>query len=952
MAGHPNTADEGEACFVVGVGASAGGLAALEELVKNVAFDRMAFVVVQHLSPSHDSLLTQLLARVSTVKVVTAVDGVKVERNHVYVAPPNVDVAIMHGVLRLLKHVPLPGPRLSVDFFFRSLAEDQGPRAIGVVLSGTGTDGTFGLRAIKEGGGITFAQEPSTAKFDGMPQSALASGHADYRLSPAEIAEELRWIGARPESLLQSPRPPGPEAQEHYARLFVLVRNEFGNDLGQYKTTTVQRRIERRMALQKVTRLEDYVRFVQQSPAELRALYSDMLISVTRFFRDREPFEELRSQILPRVAAGRAPGSSLRAWVPACATGEEVYSLGICIREFLEERGLDLKVQLFGTDVDETAIDTARRGRYPRNIAQDVSPERLAKFFIESGDEYQVSTRLRDTVVFSRHNLYRDPPFSHVDVVSCRNLLIYLQPPTQKRVLRVLNHALNPGGFLMLGTSESVGESADLFGLVDRKNKIYSKKAGAPLAPAEAGFASRPPEPPARQAGRAPGNLQAVADRKLMELYVPPGVVVDDQLQVLSFRGHTGPYLDPVAGNATLDVTRVVRSELRLEVKRLVQRAFETGERTRGDVSSSDGGSVSVDVVPLPEVEGGRPSVAVLFFPLPVEPEAAGPEAAPREGEGRRVTQLERELAVARESLQAAYDERSRAEEEFRFAAEELQSTNEELQGTNEELETSKEELQSTNEELVTMNDELQTRMRELSQTNDDLHNVLLGVDQAVIIADLELRIRRYTSAAEKLFNLVPGDVGRTVDFLERFLGGCQLGGKVSEAIKSLTVTDYPLLASNGRWYRLRVMPYKTLDHAIRGAIVTLADIDVRKKASDLDLDVAEYVARHLSESTSALVLVDQRQRVVWVNDLFVNRFQVSREEVIGGRLSELGNRAWLGTTLRNLLARTFESSELFRDVVVAGLFPDQPHRVQRLSGSRVPIAADAPLALLMLEDA
>ncbi|MBL8956517.1 MAG: PAS domain-containing protein [Myxococcaceae bacterium] len=944
--------DEGEACFVVGVGASAGGLAALEELVKNVAFDRMAFVVVQHLSPTHESLLTQLLARVSTVTVVTAENGVKVERNNVYVAPPNVDVAIVNGVLHLLEHVPVPGPRLSVDFFFRSLAEDQGPRAIGVVLSGTGTDGTFGLRAIKEAGGITFVQEPSTAKFDGMPQSALASGNADYRLSPTEIAQELQWIGARPESLIPVPHTPGPEAQQHYARLFVLVRNEFGNDLGQYKPTTVQRRIERRMALQKITRLDEYVRFVQQSPAELRALYSDMLISVTRFFRDREPFDELGKVALPRVVAGRAAGSTLRAWVPACATGEEVYSLAICITEFLEGWNLDLKLQLFGTDVDDDAIEIARRGRYPQNIAQDVSPERLAKFFVEVGDEYQICARLRDTVIFSRHNLYRDPPFSRIDVVSCRNLLIYLQPATQKKVLRVLNHALKLDGYLMLGTSESVGDAADLFSLVDRKNKIYTKKSAAPFAPLDSGFTSRQPEPPVRPgSARAPGELQALAERKLLELYVPAGVVVDDRLQVLHFRGHTGPFLDPVGGTASLDVTRVVRSELRIDVKRAVERTFETGQRTEVDVViGSDGGSVHVDVVPLSE-SIGRPSVAVLFQTKPPDPQPVEVEGTTDAQLQRRVSQLERELSVARDSLQTAYDERARAEEEFRFAAEELQSTNEELQSTNEELETSKEELQSTNEELVTVNDELQSRMRELGQSNDDLHNVMLGVDQAVVIASMDLRIRRFTHAAEKLFNLVPADVGRTVDFLERFLGGCQLGEKVSQTIQTLAVTDQQVLASNHRWYRLRVAPYKTVDHAIRGAIITLADIDVRKKATDLDHEIADYVSKHLAAVTSPLLLVDRRLRMVWANDAFVSRFQVAREEILGARFSELGTREWLGAPLRDRLDRTLDSGDLFRDVPVAGLMRDEPHRTQRVGASRVPVSVEQPMALISIDD-
>ena len=937
-----------EPFFIVGVGASAGGLEAIDELLQNVSFDHMAFVVLQHLSPTHDSMLTHLIARSTKLTVVTATDGMRVEPNRVYVLPPNADLAVLQGVLRLLPQVPGPGVRLPVDFFFRSLADDQGPAAIGIVLSGTGSDGTLGLRAIKAAGGITFVQEPSSAKYDGMPQSALAAGHADFSLPPKGIAEELRWLGTQA-TAVRPERPRTPESEDQLAKLFVLIRAEFGNDMSQYKPATVHRRIDRRMALNKIVRLEDYVRLVQSSAEELRALYEDMLITVTRFFRDRDPFVELQQQILPALMANRPAGSPLRVWVPACATGEEVYSIAITVLEYLEDHNLAAKVQLFGSDVDEAAIEVARRGCYPHAIGLDVSPARLVRFFIKRDADYQISRRVREMVVFSKHNLYKDPPFSRIDLVSCRNLLIYLQPATQSRVMRVLHHALASNGYLMLGTSESIGEAADLFSLVDRKNKIYAKKGTGSGTALEVGFG--PAEPagrPARISHPTP-KLQALADRKMLESYAPPGVIINDRLEILHFRGHTGPFLDPAAGNANMGLLRVVRPELRVELKRLVAEALERNQRVGAVVDYAEDDEtcgVKLEVLPLRQADVDTRALLVVFQQVPRSPAAAGDgPVTPDE----RVTELRQELNAAREAMQGTLDEHATAEEELRSAAELLQSANEELQSTNEELETSKEEMQSTNQELTTVNDELQSRMAELAQTNDDLQNVLLGVDQPVIIVGMDLRIRRYTLAAERLFNLVPRDIGRTIDFLQPYVGPHELTKTVTTVIQTLASAEEQVRSSNHRWYQLRVTPYKTVDHAVRGAVVTFTDIDVRKKATDQTNDVTEYATRFLGGIGHPLLLVDRRLRIAWANQAFYERFLSAPEEIVGSPLVNLGTREWFDGALRDLVTATLVKGTLFRDVPVPAVF--QQGKVMKLGGSRIPVSTDAPMALLSFEE-
>jgi two-component system CheB/CheR fusion protein len=948
------------ATYVVGVGASAGGLEALRELLGNIELGQMALVVVQHLSPDHDSLLAELLARTCPFAVEAATDGTVPQAKHVYVIPANADLALMQGVLRVLPRDGTNALHLPIDFLFRSLADELGPCAMGVVLSGTGSDGTAGLKAIRAAGGITFVQDPETAKYDSMPRSAMAC--ADFCLDPRAIASELGRLGARP----PIHRPPragvrlaDPPNQATFARLLLLVRTEFGLDVTQYKPATLERRVERRMALHRLEELADYVRLVESDKGALQALHDDMLIGVTRFFRDPAAFEALRASIFPRVLDAGARRGPIRVWVPACATGEEAYSLAIALVEFLEERKSDVKVQIFATDVDDAAIRVARRGVYPEAIELDLSAERLRRFFTRVEGEYQICRRVRDMVVFSRQDVLQEPPFSRIDLVSCRNLLIYLEVAAQKRVLRTLHYALRPQGFLMLGTSETVGDCADLFTLEDRKNKLYVTKHGAALANIDMGrgATSLLPAPRSVPASRPQPNLQSLVDRKVLELYGPAGVVVNEALEIVHFRGQTGEYLNPMPGAASFGILRLARPELHMELKRALEASLSSHERTSGEVKYHRDGvssTIALDIIPLHEPDGQTRRMLVLFRTLPSEAPTVAPETVPGSGldpaavqQAMRVRELERELEVTKEYLQVTLEERESANEELQAANEELQSSNEELQSTNEELETSKEELQSSIEELTTVNEELQNRMSELGQAHEDLHNVLAGVDHAVLIVGLDLRLRRYTMAAERLFNLVPGDVGRSVRYVSAFFHGVDLVALLTRVVRDLAPVEEEVLCSDGRWYALRIAPYQTVDHSIRGGVVSLADIDVRRRALGLARNVGEYASQFLQAISHPLLIIDAKQRVVWANEPYYEASQSVPEETVGSVLANLVG-GWADTVIRERVQLALDGTPFRGQPVVCS--PEWRSGPMTLSGNLIPVPTEANMALLSLE--
>ncbi len=817
--------------FIVGVGASAGGLEALGTLLSHARFDSTAFVIVQHLSPNHHSALTELLSRQSRLEVRTIEDGMVVEANQVYVAPPSVTVGIAEGKLQLARWENDGRPHLPIDAFFRSLAEERGKNAIGVVLSGTGSDGTFGAMAIKASGGITFAQDPATAKFDGMPRTMIENGAADFVLPAERIAEEIVRVangerGPRAAASL--------ELEKHIGELASLIKKEFGLDLAHYKLNTVERRIQRRMTLHRIERLSEYLKLIHTDPRELSTLHSDLLINVTSFFRDPEAFEVLKGTVIPRILERKGDAEPIRIWVPGCSSGEEAYSIAICLLEAIDERRRSAKIQIFGTDLDADAIQQARRGVYPANIAADVSEERLRKYFVKIEDgRYQISRQIRDLVVFSRQNICVDAPFSRLDLVSCRNLLIYLQPNVQQKIMRVLHYSLLPEGFLLLGSSESIGEAADLFTLLDRKNKIYiSKHMPVPHGAFDLSVGTTPAaearEVVHTSAVRPMVSIAHLADRRILEQFAPPGVVINENLNVLYFRGKTQEFLEQPSGVATHDLLRLIRPELYTPIKAAIERAFAASEPITADaqVRTQAGGfrPISVVVQPLIEPETRARCLLLLFKenPRAEQPAAAPAPAAERTDERSR--QLEQELTLTKDYLQSTIEELERSNEDLKSANEELQSSNEEMQSTNEELETAKEELQSTNEELITLNEELQRRMLDLSSAKDDLHNLLVAEEHAVVVVGLDLRIRLFSQGAERLLNLVTADQGRTLAQVARFTNEPELEKLVHTAIDSVTSQEHLVGALDGKRYRLRIHPYKTLELAIRGALLSLIE--------------------------------------------------------------------------------------------------------------------------------
>lgn len=848
---------------IVGIGASAGGLRAFSQVLRNLPVDTgMAFVLVQHLDPKHASILPELMTKETKMPVSEIKNGMAVEPNHVYVMPPNVYIAILHGVLNLMPRTETArGIHMPIDYFFRSLAEDQESRAIGVVLSGTATDGTHGLREIKARGGITFAQNPETAEYDGMPQSAISAGVVDFALPPEEIAKELARIGRHP--YLTHPKAVDtgriiPETEvDLLNKIYIILRGTTGVDFTYYKPTTVKRRIARRMLLNKIDKLDEYVNYLQANPDELGELYQDILINVTEFFRDHGSFDTLKTEVFPNITKDRTADTPIRIWVPGCSTGEEVYSIAITLLEFLDNVPIKPAIQIFATDINERVLSQARTGIYPESITNDVSPERLRRFFSKVTDGYQVNKSIREMCIFAKHNITKDPPFSRLDFISFRNVLIYMGSVLQKKVVPVLHYALNPNGFLMLGTAETVGEFSMLFSLVDKKHKIYARRPVPSKLPIEFAVAGYPLEQleiegrtsvPAEK--RLPEfNVMEVANHVVLDRFAPPGVVINDKLDVVQFRGHTSPYLEHASGAASLNLLSMAREGLALDLRTLIHKA-----KTTNAIVAKEGlkvlynGSykyVDLEVIPI-KSPAEEFYYLVLFEDVTAEKEkkeAPGKEEAAKEkpAEGEECARLKRELGSTKDYLQSVIEEKDAANEELRAANEEIQSSNEELQSINEELETAKEELQSTNEELTTVNEELQNRNFELSQVNDDLNNVLSSVSIPIVILGRDLRIRRFTPAAQRLLNVIPADIGRSIINIQPNIELPDLEHTVLDVIESLNVKTEEVLDRSGRWYSMHIRPYRTAENKIDGAVVAFLDINDLKSSMERLRESSEF---------------------------------------------------------------------------------------------------------------
>jgi two-component system CheB/CheR fusion protein len=853
---------------IVGVGASAGGLEAFTQMLSELPVDTgMAFVLVQHLSPTHQSLLPEILARTTALPVVQAHDEPQVKPDHVYVIPPDRNMVISQGHLRLLPREAGRNQHRPIDFFLRSLAEDQGHRAIGVILSGSATDGTLGLEEIKAEGGITFAQD-ETAQYTSMPRSAIASGCVDFVLPPQEIAAELVRIARHPYVASETPvhRQGAAAGRPDLQNVLELLRQGTGVDFSFYKANTLQRRISRRMVLHRIDELQDYAGILQNDAAEVEALYQDILIHVTSFFRDPETFEAIQAKILPSLFQNRSRQEPLRVWTLGCSTGEEAYSMAILLAEAAEAHASSIQMQIFASDLNEAGIEKARAGVYSKSIAADVSPERLRRYFAEVNGSYRISKSIREMCVFARHNVLSDPPFSRIDLISCRNLLIYLQPALQQKVLPLLHLALKPAGFLVLGSSETVSSYSDLFDIADARHKLFAKKPGThrvSLGRVAGHYKGRGELSsglgrPSQAAALT--DVPREADRILLARYAPPGVLVGDNLEILQFYGETGSYLAPAPGKASLNLLKMAREGLLVRLRSAVNRARKEKAAVREDgvrVQSESGPrEVSLEVVP---VRGG--GFLVLFeepgFPpsplLPGERAGRGKArkamtkaAVGEESAALQNVRLRQELEATREYLQSVNEQQETANEELQAANEEVQSANEELQSINEELETSKEEIQASNEELITVNDELQSRNQELNLLNNDLVNLLSSVDLAVLMLGRDLRIRRFTQVAEKTFNLSSADIGRPISEIKLNLKIRDLEALLLEVIDTVSIRELEVQDGLERWYSLRIRPYKTLDQRIDGVVIALIDVDMLKKLEEVlhqrvhDLDAAD----------------------------------------------------------------------------------------------------------------
>jgi two-component system CheB/CheR fusion protein len=959
---------EGAEFPIVGIGASAGGLAAFEAFFAGMPAEvdpGMAFVLVQHLDPDHKSILTDLIRRYTCMQVFEVENGMKVQPNCAYIIPPKRDMAFMNGTLQLLEQAAPRGQRLPIDFFFRSLAQDQRERAICIVLSGTGSDGTQGVRAIKGEGGMAMVQTPNSSEYDGMPRSAIATGLVDYVLPASGMGAQLisyttKAFGMRAQLAgVQAPR-----AENALKKILALLRVQTGHDFSGYKPSTIQRRIQRRMVVNQIETMEAYVKVLQQTPAEAELLMRDLLIGVTSFFRDPATFQMLEQQVIPRLFADRPAGSVLRAWVPGCSSGEEAYSLAMLLAERQDLLKKSFQVQIFATDLDSQAIAAARVGRYPASISADLSPERLRRFFtpepeVEGGnpDAYRIHKGLRDLLVFSEQDLIKDPPFSKLDLISCRNLLIYLGGDLQKKLIPMFHYALNPGGFLFLGTSETVSGFEDLFTPLERKAKLYQRKEYnfgtpgatlnrflAPVSAIEAGL-PRPGRPvkavfPMKTRPRQP--LRELIEQMLLEHVAPAAALVNGQGDILYLHGRTGLFLEPAPGETGVNnILKMAREGLRFELGLALQTAVAKKERVRrpGLQVRTNGNFSTVDLSIQPvagDLAGSsEPPVYLVTMaesginhkpPVSTEQSSGGVElpsgkAGKDDRAERRVEALKQELRIKEEYLQSANEELETSNEELKSSNEEMQSVNEELQSTNEELETSKEELQSVNEELATVNVELQTKLADLSLINNDMNNLLSGTGIGTVFVDHQLRILRFTPAAAQIINLIPGDMGRPVGHIaSNLVGYDRLVADVKTVLDSLVPRELEVQVLTGEWYMLRILPYRTLTNVIEGAVITFVDI-TEMKNTRLALQKANELARLavvLQDAQDAITVQDLDGRILAWNPGAVRMYGWSEAEAL-----KMNTRERIPRGLRE------EALAKVRQLSQAEIL--EPHRTQRI---------------------
>ena len=834
---------------IVGIGASAGGLTALEQFLAHVPpRSGLAIVVVQHRDPNSQGMLVELLQRSTPMPVQQAADQMTVEPDHVYVIPPGRDLSLMHGVLHLFEPTEARGLRQPIDFFFKSLADDRQHNSIGVILSGMGSDGTLGLRAIRQAGGAAFAQTPASAQFDSMPRSAIDADVVDA-VAPADelpakviaFVRRIRLVGdiqAQVEAEFQR------TAAGFLDKILVLLRTHTGHDFSAYKKNTIMRRVERRMGLHQLHRIDDYLRYVRETPKEIQLLLGELLIGVTSFFRDPAVWEDVKREVLPALQGNHPDGALLRAWIPGCSTGEEAYSLAMLFRESMDAANAAhrYKLLIFASDLDAEAISRARAGVYPESISADVSPGRLKRFFVAEAAGYRVNSEIREMVIFAEQNVIADPPFTRIDFLSCRNLLIYLEAGLQEKLLQLFHYSLVPGGFLLLGSSESVAPANALFSGLPGRSRIYRRldvptpalPSGMPSAFSQTGLRASVVVQNAASAAAMTPDIQVLVEQLVLAHYAPAALLVSAKGEMLYVSGKTGKYLEPAAGKPNLNLFAMAREGLRQALSEAFYRAVReskvtTLKRVRID-NTRPAKYVDVVVQPLSEPAALSGTALIVFRdvagPNPRRPRMATDATA---GEAQRIAAALQELQHAREDARSTREEMQASQEELKSANEELQSTNEELQSTNEELTTSKEEMQSMNEELQTINNELRLKVAEVSRASNDMRNLLDSTEIAILFLDDKLRVRRFTPSTTKIFKLIPGDAGRSITDIVCELNYPGLVADAQEVLRTLVFREIDAQATDERWFKVRIMPYRTQENRIDGLVMTFADISSSK---------------------------------------------------------------------------------------------------------------------------
>jgi two-component system CheB/CheR fusion protein len=877
---------------IVCIGASAGGLEALEQFLGNVAENSgMAYIVIQHLDPTQKGMLPELLQRITKLKVIQIKDRMTVKPNCVFVIPPNKTMSILKGTLHLFEPVEARGLRLPIDYFLHSLADDWQEHSIGVILSGMGSDGSIGIRAIKEKNGMVMVQEPATAKFDSMPRNAIDSVLVDIIAPANELPSRLNDF-FKHIPVVKSDLEIDIKDKSSLEKIIILLRTNTGNDFSLYKKNTVYRRIERRMGVHKIDKITSYVRFLQENPKEVEILLKELLIGVTNFFRDEIVWEKLKDTVIPNMIANLQEGSILRAWIPGCSTGEEAYSLAIIFKEAVEKKNPNggISLQIFATDLDYEAIETARKGTFPANIAANVSPKRLGRFFVKTDDGYRVNTEIREMVVFAKHNIIMHAPFTKIDIITCRNLLIYMDSELQKKILGLFYYSISPEGILVLGSSETLGAQGHFFTPVDAKLKIY-KRSNTDLVPELFDFPSSfsrntPTTIEKHIPAKSTQNIQTLADQLLLQHFSPPGVLVNEKGDIIYISGHTGKYLEPSVGKANMNIFAMLREGLRNEFPAAFRKVIMRKENVvlHNIKVGTNGGAQNIKVT-IQYINKPKPLNGMVMIIFTDIPEIGNIKLLAKKGKKNldniRQLELEEELRRAREEMQNSLEEMQTSQEEQKSTNEELQSTNEELQSTNEELTTSKEEMQSLNEELQTVNAELQSKVDDFLRVNNDMKNLLNSTDIATLFLDKELNIRQYTNQATKIFKLIKSDIGRPFTDLVSDLSYPELANDAIEVLRTLVFIEKQIPTKDKRWFSIRIMPYRTFDDRIDGLVITFVNnSDIKHLEGEL-LETGQMHRLILNSSSDVIIRLSTDWKILEFNPEAEKFFGKKRKVVV-----------------------------------------------------------------------